>query len=71
MVREQMSISGSPTFQGRVIVQNATSTGGISENTISGNPTILYNGTLGAIETTTSTPGSTTYVNNVSGWMEQ
>lgn len=73
MVREQVNISGNPEFQGRVIVQNATSTGGVASNTISGNPTITYNGTLGAISTTTTTTttGPTTYVNNVSGWMEQ
>jgi Tfp pilus assembly protein PilX len=73
MVREQLSISGNPEFQGRIMVQNATSTTGISTNTISGNPTITYNGTLGAISTTTTTTttGPTVYVNNVSGWMEQ
>lgn len=73
MVREQMSIAGNPEFQGRIVVQNVTSTTGISTNSISGNPTITYNGTLGAISTTTTTTGptATVYVNNVSGWMEQ
>jgi Tfp pilus assembly protein PilX len=74
MVREQMSISGNPEFQGRIIVQDATSTSNtVTTNTISGNPTITYNGTLGAISTTTTTTttGSTTYVNNVHGWIEQ
>ncbi len=73
MVREQMSISGNPEFQGRVIIQNVTSTVGISTNTISGNPTITYNGTLGSLETVVPGPSVTTitYVNNISGWMEQ
>lgn len=73
MVREQMSISGNPEFQGRIVVQNATSTTGISANSIAGNPTITYNGTLGALSktSTTTTTGPTVYVNNVSGWMEQ
>jgi Tfp pilus assembly protein PilX len=72
-VREQFSCDGNPEFQGRVIVQNVASTGGISTNTIAGNPKFTYNGTLGAISTTTVTGGATTttYVNNVSGWMEQ
>jgi hypothetical protein len=72
-VREQVAINGNPEFQGRVIVQNVTSTGGLTANSISGNPTITYNGTLGAIETTNINTiiGATTYVNNVSGWMEQ
>lgn len=74
MVREQIKISGNPEFQGRVIVQNVTSTSNdVTANVVSGNPTITYNGTLGAISTTTltTTTGPTTYVNNVSGWMEQ
>jgi cytoskeletal protein CcmA (bactofilin family) len=73
LVREQVAINGNPEFQGRVIVQNVTSTGGLTTNSISGNPTITYNGTLGAIETTNTNTitGATTYVNNVSGWMEQ
>jgi len=71
MVREQISIHGNPEFQGRILVQNATDTGGISSSVIPGNPTITYNGTLGAIATTTTTPGSITYVNNVHGWIEE
>jgi cytoskeletal protein CcmA (bactofilin family) len=80
MVREQISIPGNPEFQGRVIVQNCgnvpsctASSSSVTSNSISGNPTITYNGTLGAISTTiTTTSGApTTYVNNVSGWMEQ
>lgn len=74
MVREQIKLSGNPEFQGRVIVQNVTSTSAdVIENEVSGNPTMTYNGTLGTISTTTTitTTGPPTYVNNVSGWMEQ
>jgi hypothetical protein len=70
-VREQMSISGNPYFNGRIMVQNEPTTGGLSTNSISGNPTILYNGTLDAVETVEVTPGVTTYTNNIRGWMEQ
>jgi cytoskeletal protein CcmA (bactofilin family) len=80
MVREQISIPGNPEFQGRVIVEDcgnvstcSGSSSAVTANSISGNPTITYNGTLGAISTTNTTVvnGATTYVNNVSGWMEQ
>jgi len=42
-------------------------------NRIHGSVQFTYNGTLGAVSstTTTTTTGPTTYVNNVSGWMEQ
>jgi hypothetical protein len=54
------------------MVKNVTSTGGISTNSISGNPTFTYNGTLGAVTTLqTSTTVSQTYTTNISGWMEQ
>jgi len=76
LVREQLSISGNPEFQGRILVQNETAddygTGQsdeISTNSVTGNPTITYNGTLSALEV----PGTSTtsYTNNVTGWMEQ
>lgn len=74
LVREQMSISGNPDFQGRILVQNVTTDGAaqssvVATNSVSGNPTITYNGTLGAIEV----PGTSTtdYTNNITGWMEQ
>lgn len=86
MVREQLDVGGNPEFQGRVVIQNVdgdtnvydatTNPNGrrgaslITSNTIHGNMTVTYNGTLGAIETTTTTTGATTYTNNVSGWME-
>lgn len=74
LVREQMVISGNPEFQGRIIVKNQTSTSGsaASSNTISGNPTITYNGTLGEIETVWYEDTSTqTKTYNVTGWMER
>jgi Tfp pilus assembly protein PilX/cytoskeletal protein CcmA (bactofilin family) len=71
-VREQLSISGNPDFQGRVMVQNVTSVfKDLTTNSISGNPTITYNGSLGAVVAEIATPGTATFVNNVRGWMEQ
>jgi len=71
-VREQLSISGNPDFQGRILVQNAPSVfNQVTTNSISGNPTLTYNGTLDAIETENTVAGATTYINNVRGWMEQ
>ncbi len=74
LVGEQLMVSGNPDIRGQIIVKNATSTATLVENnSISGNPTITYNGSFGGIPTTltTATSGPTTYVNNVSGWMEQ
>ena len=72
MVREQILISGNPEFQGRVMVANEPSLfDQVTQNSIPGNPTITYNGTLGAITTEIVTAASTTYVNNVRGWLEQ
>lgn len=86
MVREQFEVGGNPEFQGRVMVQNVdgatnaydatTKPWGrrqgsiLTSNTIHGNMTVTYNGTLGTISTTTTSTGATTYTNNVSGWME-
>jgi hypothetical protein len=76
MVRGQFDAGGSMEFQGRVLVQDVSGAGsliGDGLNRIHGSVNFAYNGTLGAITTiiTTSTPAPTTYVNNVSGWMEQ
>ncbi|MDO8681247.1 MAG: hypothetical protein Q7R30_22235 [Acidobacteriota bacterium] len=72
MVREQLHISGNPTLQGQIIVQNVT-TGILSNlvttNTLSGSE-IEYNGSFDPINTPIYTPGVTTYVNAVSGWIE-
>jgi hypothetical protein len=63
-------------FQGRVMVQDVQGVGNLvanGGNRIHGSVRFTYNGSLGAISTTTTTTTSapTTYVNNVSGWMEQ
>ena len=73
LVREQISISGNPDLRGQIIVQNVASTSNlVTTNTISGSPHVTYDGTFGAIATTIVTDVTlpTTYVNNVSGWME-
>jgi predicted acyltransferase (DUF342 family) len=72
MVRGQFDAGGNMEFQGRVMVQDVRWRGNlVDENTIHGGVVFTYNGTLGAISTTTVIPGSTTYVNNVTGWVEQ
>ena len=72
LVREQIKISGNPEFQGRVMVQDAPSIfNDETENVISGNPTITYNGGLGDIVTEIIIPGDLTYTNNIRGWLEQ
>jgi hypothetical protein len=45
----------------------------ITANVLKGNFKSTYNGTLGDIvtEITTTTPQPTTYINNISGWIEQ
>lgn len=88
MVREQMKIYGNSEFQGRVMVENRDSatnvydastnpngrrgTSSLTENTLTGNMTVTYNGGLGNITTEIVIPGgATTFANNVSGWIEQ
>jgi len=88
MVREQMKIYGNSEFQGRVMVENrdggtnaydATTnpygrrgSSTTDANTLAGNMTVTYNGSLGDIVSTVDTPGTdATYTNNVSGWIEQ
>lgn len=76
MVRGQFEAGGSLEFQGRVMVQDAVGAGttvGDGLNKINGAVRFTYNGTLGAMSTTTTSTvaAPTTYVNNVSGWMEQ
>lgn len=74
MVRGQFEAGGNMEFQGRVLVQDVQSVGNLVENgdnRIHGTVQFTYNGSLGAITTTTFIPGVTTYVNNVSGWIEQ
>ncbi len=69
LVRAQLMISGNPDIRGQIIVKNGVGTTNIVDNcTISGNPTITYNGGFDGIVTP---PGPTVYTNNVRGWMEQ
>lgn len=86
MVREQMKIYGNSEFQGRVMVENRDSvtnscttaavagcnkgTSEFADNHLSGNMTVTYNGSLGGI-TVPNPPGLPTYMNIMSGWMEQ
>jgi Tfp pilus assembly protein PilX len=74
MVRGQFEGGGSIEFQGRILVQDVAGAGNLVDyNRIHGNAKFRYAGTLGSLSTTTvvTTTGPTTYVNNVSGWMEQ
>lgn len=75
MVRGQFEAGGNMSFQGRVVVQDVAGLGhlvGDGLSRIHGSVRFTYNGSLGSPftspVTTTSAP---TYVNNVSGWMEQ
>lgn len=59
LVHEQIGISGNPSFGGQIIVESADSVDTLVEqNTISGNATMTYSGTLG------------TNVYTVTGWRE-
>lgn len=59
LVREQLMISGNPTLAGQILVQNVPSVSNlVLTNSISGNPSITYNGIVG------------TNVFVVTGWRE-
>lgn len=48
LVREQLSIAGNPSLAGQILVQNVPTVSTlVTDNTISGNPTITYNGITG------------------------
>jgi len=84
MVREQMHIYGNSKFQGRVMVEdrdseaNACSVSAVagcrrgssklSDNNLSGNMTVTYNGQLGGMDVP-DVPLK--YTNIISGWIEQ
>lgn len=69
LVREQIHIAGTPNFRGRILVGDAGNAHGlVTANTIPGNPTFTYDGTLDAMP---SGAGDPTYTNNVTGWIEQ
>lgn len=71
LVREQIQISGNPELQGQIIVQDVDSVSNVVLlNTLSGTPNITYNGSFDDILTETFIPGITTYLNNISGWIE-
>ena len=60
LVREQLHISGNPNLFGQIVVENVPSVSNlVTGNTISGNPSITYNGLVGG--------GGTL---NVTGWRE-
>jgi hypothetical protein len=76
LVRGQFEAGGNMEFQGRVMVQDVAGAGNLvadGGNRIHGSVQFTYNGSLGAISTTitTITSAPSTFVNNVSGWMEQ
>lgn len=67
-VKEQLHMSGSPQFQGRLIVQNSASLfNEVITNSIDGTPRITYQGTLPGYVI----PPTTEYTYNVTGWIEQ
>lgn len=84
MVREQMHIYGNSKFQGRVMVEDrdgdangcdVSAVAGcrrgsskLSDNNLSGNMTVTYNGQLGGMDVPAAPK---TYTNFISGWMEQ
>jgi hypothetical protein len=77
LVREQVLISGNPDLRGQIIVQDfrgcgQTCSSVVSENAITGNMSIIYDGSFGDLlsEETTTVTGPTTYFNNVVGWIE-
>jgi hypothetical protein len=74
LVRGQFEAGGNMEFQGRVLVQDVQGVGNLVDNggnRIHGSVKFTYTGSLEDISTTIEIPGSTTYTNNVSGWMEQ
>ncbi len=76
LVRDQLMISGNPDIRGRIIVKNHTTVSPIenivSSSVISGNPEVTYNGTFAGLAPPPSPapPATTSYANNVLGWIE-
>ena len=49
LVREQLDLAGNPDMAGQIIVENVPSVSTlVATNTISGNPSLTYNGITGA-----------------------
>lgn len=75
LVRGQMDAGGNMSFQGRVIVQDVAGAGTLVNDgatRIHGSVQFTYNGSLPQLSTTTViNTSTTTFVNNVGGWMEQ
>jgi len=72
-VREQIDIAGSSVFGGRILVQDVASVQTLAtSNVVAGSFELEYDGLLSQLETYTPTTITTSsYVNNISGWMEQ
>lgn len=49
LVHEQLQISGNPVLLGQIVVEDATSDDSlVTESSISGNPSIIYDGDVGS-----------------------
>lgn len=77
LVREQISIAGNPDLRGQIIVQDFTGCGNacsgiVTSNSITGNMSIIYDGSFGDLITEEEIvgPTTTTWVNNIAGWIE-
>jgi hypothetical protein len=74
MVRGQFEAGGNMEFQGRVMVQDVDGVGNLVDdgaNRLHGSVRFTYTGTIDPIEVVIPGTMTTTYFNNVSGWMEQ
>ena len=76
LVRNQLLISGNPDIRGRIVVKNLATVSPASDyaasSSISGNPDITYNGSFPGLSPPAppAAPPTTTYANNVLGWIE-
>jgi hypothetical protein len=49
LVHEQLHVTGNPTLAGQILVEDAANLSNlVTSNTIAGNPTFVYNGTVGS-----------------------
>ena len=72
MVKGQLDAGGNMEFQGRVMVKDIEGVGNLVEfNKIHGNVVFQYGGALDAIDSEVVATLPTTYINNVSVWMER
>lgn len=76
LVREQVSIAGNPKLRGQIIVQDFRGCGTscaslVTQNAITGNMGIIYDGSFGGLTEEQVASTETTYVNNVAGWIER